>query len=94
VDKTRLFLVENGIIPALTISVDADPVVAQWMVKIKPQEIIGVGDGPNDYPLLMGSGFKVAMGNAVPELKEIADFIAPSVEEDGVATVIEKFVLQ
>lgn len=34
------------------------------------------------------------MGNAEPELKAIADFIAPSVDEDGVATVIEKFILK
>ena len=52
-----------------------------------------MGDGYNDFPLLMACGLKIAMGNAVPELKAIADFIAPSVEEDGVATVIEKFIL-
>ncbi|MBI2009595.1 MAG: HAD family phosphatase [Candidatus Chisholmbacteria bacterium] len=63
------------------------------LLKIKPQEIIGVGDGYNDYPLLMACGLKIAMGNAVPELKAIADFVAPSVDEDGVATVIEKFIL-
>jgi len=33
------------------------------------------------------------MGNAVPELKAIADYIAPSVENDGVVDVIEKFIL-
>lgn len=64
------------------------------ILKIKTEEIIGVGDGYNDFPLLMASGLKIAMGNAVPELKEIADFVAPTVEEDGVATVIEKFILQ
>lgn len=63
------------------------------MLNINPKEMIGVGDGYNDFPLLMACGLKVAMGNAVPELKAIADFIAPSVEEDGVATVIEKFIL-
>lgn len=62
-------------------------------LNIKTEEIIGVGDSYNDYPLLMACGLKIAMGNAVPELKAIADFIAPSVEEDGVATVIEKFIL-
>lgn len=60
---------------------------------ISHEEMIGVGDGYNDFPLLMACGLKIAMGNAVPELKAIADFIAPSVEEDGVATVIEKFIL-
>ncbi len=63
------------------------------LLGVKTQEIIGVGDGYNDFPLLMASGLKIAMGNAVPELKAIADFVAPTVEEDGVATVIEKFVL-
>lgn len=60
---------------------------------IERREAIGVGDGYNDYPLLSACGLKIAMGNAVPELKAIADFIAPPVEEDGVATVIEKFIL-
>lgn len=60
---------------------------------IGAHEIIGVGDGYNDFPLLMACGLKIAMGNAVPELKEIADYIAPSVDEDGVAHVIEKFIL-
>ena len=63
------------------------------ILHISTEEIIGVGDGYNDFPLLMACGLKIAMGNAVPELKAIADFIAPTVEEDGVATVIEKFVL-
>ncbi len=63
------------------------------LLGIHPHEMIGVGDGYNDFPLLMACGLKIAMGNAVPELKAIADFIAPSVEEDGVATVIEKFIL-
>lgn len=63
------------------------------LLKIRKEEIIGVGDSYNDFPLLMASGLKIAMGNAVPELKAIADFIAPTVEDDGVATVIEKFIL-
>lgn len=60
---------------------------------VQTKEIIGVGDGYNDFPLLSACGLKIAMGNAVPELKAIADFIAPRVDEDGVATVIEKFIL-
>lgn len=66
--------------------------VAEFL-NIKPHQMIGVGDGYNDFPLLMACGLKVAMGNAVSELKEIADYIAPTVEEDGVADVIEKFIL-
>lgn len=63
------------------------------LLGIHSKEIIGVGDSYNDFPLLEACGLKIAMGNAVPELKAIADFIAPSVEDDGVATVIDKFIL-
>ena len=63
------------------------------LLGISTHEIIGVGDGYNDFPLLLACGLKFAMGNAVPELKEIADFVAPPVERDGVAVIIEKFIL-
>lgn len=63
------------------------------LLQLDTRDIIGIGDGGNDFPLLMACGLKVAIGNAVPELKEIADYIAPAVEEDGVVDVIERFVL-
>jgi len=63
------------------------------LLNINTQEIIAVGDAYVDFPLLMACGLKVAMGNAVDDLKAIADYVAPSVEEDGVADVIEKFIL-
>lgn len=63
------------------------------ILNIDTQEIIGVGDSYNDLPLLMASGLKVAMGNAPDDLKSIADYIAPSVDEDGIVEVIEKFVI-
>lgn len=63
------------------------------ILKIDTHEIIGVGDSGNDFPLLMACGLKVAMGNARDELKAIADYVAPSVTDDGVADVIEKFIL-
>lgn len=63
------------------------------LLNISTHEIIGIGDGYNDFPLLMACGLKVAMGNAVDDLKAIADYIAPSVEEDGVVDVINKFIL-
>ena len=63
------------------------------LLKIDQSEIIGVGDGYNDFSLLMACGLKVAMGNAVDELKAIADYVAPSVENDGLANVIEKYCL-
>lgn len=65
----------------------------QKLLGITKDETIGVGDSYNDFPLLMACGLKVAMGNAVPELKAIADYVAPNVTEDGVAEVIEKYIL-
>lgn len=67
---------------------------AAKLLGIKTEEIIGIGDSYNDFPLLMACGLKVAMENAVEDLKAIADYIAPSVENDGVAEVIERFVLK
>lgn len=53
-----------------------------------------VGDGGNDLPLFELAGFKVAMGNAEEVLKKQADWIAPSVDEDGLAVAIKKFILK
>lgn len=60
---------------------------------IAPDEIMAVGDQDNDIELLKVAGIKVAMGNGTEGLKAIADYIAPSVEEDGLVDVIEKFIL-
>lgn len=68
----------------------------EWVLeneKLLKEEIIGIGDSYNDKEFLKGCGLKVAMGNSVPEIKAIADYIAPSFGEDGVADVIERFIL-
>lgn len=57
-------------------------------------EVIGVGDSNNDLPIFQAVGLKVAMGNATDTLKQQADYIAPPVEKDGVAEIIEKFILR
>lgn len=57
---------------------------------IRRAEIVAIGDHDNDRSLLASAGFGVAMGNAVPELKAIADLVAPSVSEDGVAWAIHE----
>lgn len=64
------------------------------MLKISPEEIIGVGEGYNDFPFLMACGLKIAMGNAVEDVKAVANHIVSPVEADGVAELIERFVLK
>jgi hypothetical protein len=56
-------------------------------------EVIAIGDSGNDVSMLRWAGLGVAMGNAFPAALAAADWVAPSVEEDGAAVVIEKFVL-
>lgn len=62
------------------------------LLNVNMEDIIGVGDGYNDFPLFQACGLKIAVGNAVDGLKEKADYIAPSVQDDAIAHVIEKFV--
>lgn len=64
------------------------------LLGLEREQSIGVGDGYNDFPLLEASGFKVAMGNAVEELKAIADLVVPSYQEDGIAVLIEKLLAE
>lgn len=61
---------------------------------ISKEEIICVGDAGNDKHMIEYAGLGVAMGNAMKEIKEIAQYIAKSNDEDGVAEVIEKFILE
>ena len=56
-------------------------------------ETIGIGDNDNDLELVKRAGLGVAMGNASLSLKAAADYIAPPVDEAGVAEVIERFAL-
>lgn len=60
---------------------------------VEPEEIIAIGDNFNDLPMIQYAGLGVAMGNASEELKAEADFVSRSHDDDGVAHVIEKFVL-
>lgn len=62
-------------------------------LNISPKEIICIGDAGNDVHMIEFAGLGVAMGNAFEEVKEIADYITKSNENDGVAKVIEKFIV-
>lgn len=62
-------------------------------LKLNPKECIGVGDGSGDITLLNFCGVKIAMGSATSRLKELAQHIAPTINEDGLAWVIDKFVV-
>lgn len=54
---------------------------------------MAIGDSQNDLDMLKAAGFSVAMANAGQEVKDAADYVTLSNDEDGVAAVVEKFVL-
>lgn len=56
-------------------------------------QTIAMGDAWNDNEMITAAGLGVAMGNAIDSLKEIADYVTFSNNEEGVRHVIEKFVL-
>ncbi len=56
-------------------------------------ELIACGDGLNDITMIDYAGLGVAMENAQPALRERADYITESNDNDGVALVVEKFIL-
>ncbi|GCD12493.1 sugar-phosphatase [Clostridium tagluense] len=62
-------------------------------LNIKQEEVICIGDAGNDIHMIKYAGLGVAMGNAFPEVKKIANFITKTNEEDGVAYIINKFIL-
>ena len=51
------------------------------------------GDGGNDCSMIKTAGIGVAMGNALPSLKEAADFTTTSVDDDGVLNALRHFNL-
>lgn len=56
-------------------------------------EIISIGDQQNDYEMIKFAGLGVAMGNAIDSLKEIADYVTDTNDNNGVSKVINKFIL-
>ena len=56
------------------------------------EQTIAFGDGENDVELLEWAGYAVAVANAHPKVLAVADYVCPSVEEEGVAQVIEAYL--
>jgi Cof subfamily protein (haloacid dehalogenase superfamily) len=67
--------------------------LAEELLGIKPEQVMTIGDNFNDVEMLQYAGVGVAMGNAPPEVQAIANWVAPKIEEDGVAAAINRFLL-
>jgi len=56
-------------------------------------EVMAIGDGINDIPLLSLAGLAVVMGNASDEVRAVADYVTLDVDHSGVAAAIGKFLV-
>jgi Cof subfamily protein (haloacid dehalogenase superfamily) len=67
-----------------------------WLAErlgVPQQEVLAIGDCEADVPMIEWAGIGVAMGNGSPAVKAAADWVAPTLEEDGVAAALERFCL-
>ncbi len=67
--------------------------LAEDLLDLKPDQVMTVGDNFNDLEMLRYAGTGVAMGDAPTPVKQAADWVAPGVEQDGVAVALEQFLL-
>ena len=63
------------------------------LLHIPMENVMAIGDSNNDLPMLRAAGHSVAMGNALPEVKEACEFLTGDCEKGGFAEAVEKFVL-
>lgn len=68
--------------------------LAEELLGLQAANVMTVGDNFNDVEMLEYAGIGVAMGNAPAEVKAFAQWVAPTVEQDGAAAAIEEFVLR
>ncbi|MEA5621393.1 Cof-type HAD-IIB family hydrolase [Nostoc sp. UHCC 0251] len=67
--------------------------LAEELLGLQIANVMAIGDNFNDLEMLEYVGLGVAMGNAPAGVQAIAQWVAPSVEEDGAAVAIAKFLL-
>ena len=62
------------------------------LLGLSPAETAAVGDGENDREMLMWAGFSAAMGNALPEIQVLCDFVAPDNDHNGVGAALRRAI--
>ncbi|MBR0265510.1 MAG: HAD hydrolase family protein, partial [Prevotella sp.] len=58
-----------------------------------PSRTMAFGDGGNDTSMILQAGIGVAMGNAIEALKQQADYVTTSVDDDGIMGALRHFGL-
>lgn len=60
------------------------------ILNLTPEEVVSFGDNYNDKEMMESTGYRVAMGNAVEDIKNMADFVTKSVTEDGIEYALKQ----
>lgn len=63
------------------------------LMNITKEEVVTIGDNANDIKMLKNAGLGVAMGESAPYVKECANEVTTSNDNDGVAVILEKLFL-
>ena len=91
----NIYKSQSHILEVLPLNVDkgnAMRIVGE-MLGLEKSQIMGIGDQENDFTLVEQAGLGVAMGNAIEKVKDVADYITKTNDENGVAYAIRKFAL-
>ena len=67
--------------------------LAEEIMALRPENVMAVGDDSTDIEMLQYAGIGVAMGNAPAAVKAFADCVTTTIEQDGVAKAIERWIL-
>ena len=94
-DILSIYRSEPFFIEIMPINVDKAASLDRMLesVGLKQEDVICCGDGYNDMTMIKYAGVGVAMENAQPAVKEVADYVTASNDEDGIVQVIEEFIL-
>lgn len=93
-DKVSIYRSEPFFLEIMPMNVDKANSLAHLLehLGLKREELIAVGDGFNDLSMIKYAGLGIAMSNAQEIVKENADKVTKSNEEDGVAYIIEEYL--
>ena len=85
-NKRALMILPSGVDKASGLAAALDE------LGLEPIDAVGVGDAENDLPMLEACGFAVAVANALPLVKERADFVTIGERGAGVAELVERML--
>jgi len=94
--RVSVFITDPHIIQIANPMVDKSIALQRIAMKMgaEREEVMAIGDGPNDAGMIEWAGFSAAMENACDLVKNLADVVVPSNDDLGVAKAIQRYVLR